>query len=105
MNLKIELPHALDLPPLRDHAERTLRFALTRFALAISEVRLRLVDENGPRGGADQRCRIQVNLRSGGVVNLEGVDCDPYAAIKRVAARVAHTVARRRAQARSAARG
>jgi ribosome-associated translation inhibitor RaiA len=101
MNLSIQLPHSSDVPSRREHAERTLRLALTRFADAISEIRLRLVDDNGPRGGVDQRCSVHVALRRGGTVNVEGVDSDPQSVIKQVAARVARTLARRLSRRRA----
>ena len=101
MNLSIQLPHSSDVPSLREHAERTLSFVLTRFTGAISEIRLGLVDHNGPRGGVDQRCRVQVTLRRGGTVNVEGVDSDPHAVITQVAARMARTLARRLSRSRA----
>ena len=98
MNLTIQVPHAADAAAARDHADRVLRFALTRFAEAISAVRLRLVDENGPRGGVDQRCRVQVVLRTGDALSVEAVGSDPQAVIHDVCARMARTVARRLAR-------
>ena len=95
MNLTIQLPHVANATTARDHADRVLRFALTRFSGAISAVRLRLVDENGPRGGVDQRCRIHVVLRTGDVLRVESVGSDAYAVIHQVCTRMAHTVARR----------
>ncbi len=102
MNLVIQLPHAPEDAALHEHAERSLRFALTRFSSAVADIRLRLVDENGPRGGADQRCRVQIVLRQGGGLSVEGVDADPRVAIDQVAARAARTVARRLSRARAA---
>lgn len=101
MQLTIQLPAGEEAETLHAHADRALRFALTRFAVAVSAIRLRLVDENGPRGGVARRCRVEVALRSGGAVNVEGVDADPRAAIDRVAARAARTVARRLSRARA----
>lgn len=95
MNLSIQVGPADTPDAIRDHAERSLRFALTRFSDAVARVRLRVFDENGPRGGVDQRCRVHVALRHGGTVDVEGVDVDPRAAIDRVAARAARSVARR----------
>ena len=102
MQLSIRLPDAPASDPLHAHAERSLRFALTRFGSAVSEIRLRLVDENGPRGGADQRCRVQVALSGGGLVNVEGTHADARSAIDHVAARAARTVARRLERLRQA---
>lgn len=96
MNLTIQLPHAAaDATAARDRADRVLRFALTRFAREISAVRLRLVDENGPRGGVDQRCRVHVVLRTGDALSVEATGSDPHAVIHDVCARMARTVARR----------
>ena len=100
MNLTIQLPHHTDDASLHAHAERVLRFALTRFGHAVSAVRLRLVDENGPRGGNDQRCRVRVSLRQGGSVDVSGDSADPHGVIYDVAARAARAVERRLNRAR-----
>ncbi len=100
MNLIIQLPHATDGGTVRDHADRVIRFALTRFTTAIAAVSLRLVDENGPRGGVDQRCRVQVQLRTGGSLTVEAVGSDPHAVIHDVVARMARTLSRRIARLR-----
>lgn len=95
MHLSIQVGRADAGASLRTHAERALRFALTRFSAAVARVRLRLIDENGPRGGVDQRCRVHVALRDGGTVDVEGVEADARVAIDVVAARAARSVARR----------
>ncbi len=100
MNLTIQLPHTPDTSSIRDHADRVLRFALTRFTDAITAIRLRLVDENGPRGGVDQRCRVQVTLRNGGEVSVEGLGSDPRAVIHEVVARAERAIARRLSRVR-----
>ncbi len=101
MNLTIQLPHAEDSASVREHADRALRFAFTRFTDAITGIRLRLVDENGPRGGVDQRCRVHVALRSGGTIRVEGTGIDAPSAIYHVVARAERTIARRLSRARS----
>ncbi len=40
--------------------ERCVEFALGRFASQVKKVEVCLDDLNGPRGGIDQRCRIDV---------------------------------------------
>ena len=47
---------------LRNHAERRIRFALTRCDEHIQRVVMRMSDINGPRGGSDKRCHLQVVL-------------------------------------------
>lgn len=95
MNLTIQRSPRDDADALRAHAERALRFALTRFGAAVAAVRLRLVDENGPRGGTDQRCRVRVSLAQGGAIDVEGDSADARAAIHSVSARAARAVSRR----------
>lgn len=80
---------------LREHLLRRLRFALTREGENIQRVTVRLGDTNGPRGGCDKFCRIQVNLAHAGPVLIEEVGTDLYATIDRAAERAGHTVARR----------
>ena len=80
---------------LREHLLRRLRFALTRDSQAIQRVTVRLGDTNGPRGGRDKFCRVQINLLNGGPVLVEEIGSDLYATIDRAAERTGRTVARR----------
>ena len=65
------------------HAQRRLAFALDRFASRIEQVRVRLGDLNGPRGGVDKRCAVECDLGRLGSVVIEEVDDDLYTAIDR----------------------
>ena len=47
---------------LREHTERRLGFALDRAHHDLNTITVRLSDINGPRGGADKRCQIQIPL-------------------------------------------
>lgn len=79
---------------IKSHAERRLRFALGRFARQIRRIRIRLSDLNGPRGGADKSCVIDVTLNRHRPVVIEDVDMDLYVAIDRAADRAARVVSR-----------
>ena len=79
---------------LREHAERRLRFGLTRGSDHIRRVEMRLSDINGPRGGADKRCSIVVALESLPEVVFEDIENDLYIAIDRAADRASRSVAR-----------
>ena len=46
----------------REYVARKLGMKLGKFASSIERVSVRVTDVNGPRGGADQRCRIKVVL-------------------------------------------
>ena len=56
---------------LREYAVRRLSFAVSRFRHRIRDLRVRLVDENGPRRGVDSRCSIEANLVDGGPLFVE----------------------------------
>ena len=72
---------------LLDHTERRLRFALTRSSDRIRRVVVRLGNTNGPRGGEDKFCRMQVYLQHAPPVLIEDAGADLYAVIDRAAER------------------
>ena len=86
---KIEVDEAL-----RAHVDRRLRFALGRFGERIVKVTVRFEDANGPRGGVDKQCRIDVALRPSGSVLVEDIDVDLHAVVDRAADRAARAVDR-----------
>jgi ribosome-associated translation inhibitor RaiA len=89
---------ALDFPlthALRNHAERRMRFALTCCDDHIQRVVMRLSDINGPRGGADKRCQVQVVLAGLPDVVIEDTEADLYIAIDRATERAGQTLLRK----------
>ena len=80
---------------LRSHAERRLRFALTCCDDHIQRVVIRLSDFNGPRGGKDKRCHLQVVLAGLPDVVIEDIEADLYVAIDRAVDRAGRTVVRK----------
>lgn len=97
----------LDLTPeLRAHAERSLSVALDRFGSRIAQVRVGVADVNGPKGGIDKTCRVQVRGESGWEVLITQEDADAFAVIDRAGERASQAVARLLDRAREdAARG
>lgn len=89
---------------LRETVETRVRRGLRRYARRISEVRVWLDDANGPRGGMDRTCRIQVELRRAGTATVESRAETVYAAlagaIERAKTTVDRTLKRRRTRAR-----
>lgn len=81
--------------PLLNHTTRRLRFALARASDRIQRVEVRLGDTNGPRGGADKFCQIQVVLAHGPFILIEEFGADLYGVIARAAERASRNVVRR----------
>ncbi len=79
---------------VRAHAVRRLHFALDRFAGRVTRARVRLVDVNGPRGGMDIQCLIQVWVTGIGALVVKVMAADPDTAIDRGAERIHRLVAR-----------
>ena len=77
---------------LADYATRRLQFVLTRRSDRIQRIVVRLGDKNGPRGGVDKFCRIQVYLLDAPVAVIEDIGLDMYAVIDRAADRVGRAV-------------
>lgn len=80
---------------LRSHVERRLGFALSSRDDHIQRITVRLSDINGPRGGADKRCHIQVVISQLADVVIEDTELDIYTAIDRAADRASRTLDRR----------
>ena len=86
---------------LRQHTERRVRFALTRFASRLQQVTVRLDDVNGPRRGVDKRCSIQISVSRQPQVVVEDTEADLYEAIDHAVARAGRIVGRNLARERA----
>lgn len=80
---------------LREHTVRRLQFALGWANHDVRAINVRLFDINGPRGGKDKRCRIQVPFPGTANVVVEDTESDLYVAIDRAAERAERAVVRR----------
>jgi len=78
---------------MRAHIERRLGFALSTCYRHVRRILVRLSDINGPRGGSDKRCQLEVMLPGQAVV-VEDTEADLYVAINRAASRAGRTVMR-----------
>ena len=79
---------------LREHIERRLTFALSRFGSRVSKTVVYLTDNNGPKGGIDKSCLIVVRLRGVGEVIAEVIDTDWPITVDRATTRIGHSVNR-----------
>ncbi len=53
-------------PDLREHTDRRLSFALSRFGSQVLKTTVYLTDNNGPKGGIDKNCLIAGPARTRG---------------------------------------
>jgi ribosomal subunit interface protein len=83
---------------LRSHIERRLAFALSARDEHIHRITVRLTDINGPKGGKDMCCHIQVTLNQLPDVVVKDTEADLYTSIDRAADRVGRTVSRQLAR-------
>ncbi len=95
MNIDIQARNFPLTDALRQHIDRRLGFALSSRDDAIQRIRVLLSDINGPRGGADKCCHIQVVIPRLPDVVIEDTEVDLYTAIDRAAERAGRTVGRR----------
>ena len=80
---------------LRSHIERRVQFALSWAYHRLPHIQLRLDDVNGPKGGVDKVCRIQIPVAGGKPVVIEEIQADMVTAIDRAIERAARTISRR----------
>ena len=83
---------------ISEHVDKRIRFALARIGHRLKRVEVRLSDLNGPRGGIDKRCLIEVHVNRLPPVIVTDIQSDLYASINRASARAGRTVMRRLAQ-------
>ncbi|MGX4640505.1 HPF/RaiA family ribosome-associated protein [Massilia sp. SYSU DXS3249] len=79
---------------LRAYTEQRLATALGWAREHMRKLVVWLSDINGPRGGVDKRCKIQVQLAGGREIIIDDVEADLYAAIDRAADRADRAVVR-----------
>ena len=85
--------------PLRRFAEKKLKSALGRFSDRVHDVKIRLTDINGPRGGEDIHCNIRAGLGALGTLTINETQRDPFAAIALASGRIGRHMSRRLSRA------
>jgi ribosomal subunit interface protein len=95
MQIEIQARNFSITRAMRAYIERRLGFALGTWYRYVGRIMVRLSDVNGPRGGNDKRCHLEVILPGQAAVVVKDTEADLYAAINRAASRAGHTVMRR----------
>jgi len=80
------------------YIEQRLNFLLNNKYDQIKRIRVCLSDINGPRGGVDMRCQIQISLPRLKDIVIEDTETDLYIAIDKATERATRTVGRRLAR-------
>jgi len=79
---------------LRAHVGRQLSFVLSRFGERIGEVTVRVANTDGRDGTTEKRCRMLVELRPEGRVEVEDTDKELLVAVSHAAGRASRSVGR-----------
>jgi ribosomal subunit interface protein len=80
---------------LGSYVKRRINFVLSSRYDQIKRIVVRLSDINGPRGGIDKRCQIQISLPRLADIVVEDTESNLYVAIDRATDRAGRTVNRR----------
>ena len=79
---------------LRDLTERRVRFVLRRLGWLVPRAEVQMSDVNGPRGGIDKRCQVELRTDGAGSVVVASVASDWRTALDNALARAARFLIR-----------
>ena len=79
---------------LRDLTERRVRFVLRRLGWLVPRAEVQMTDVNGPRGGVDKRCQVELRTDGAGSVVVASVASDWRTALDNALARAARFLMR-----------
>jgi hypothetical protein len=79
---------------LRDLAVKRLRFAMRRLSWLVPRAKVRLSDINGPRGGIDKRCQVELKTDTMGTVVITSMAGDWRTALDSALSRASRVLTR-----------
>lgn len=79
---------------MRELSVARMRFVLRRLSSFVPRARVQFFDVNGPRGGVDKRCQIELNTQSAGTLVIASLASDWRTALERSLARAARALKR-----------
>ena len=79
---------------LRELAERRVRFVLRRISWRVPRAEVQLSDVNGPRGGLDKHCQVELRTDGSGPVVVSSTAADWRTALDLALARAARFLRR-----------
>jgi ribosomal subunit interface protein len=106
MKIDIQARSFILTKALKRYVEKKLKSALSRCEAHrhLKGAVIRLSDINGPRGGEDKLCQIQVQLAGAPDIIIKDTEQDMYAAIDNATHRVGNAIVRRLGRQRRRAR-
>lgn len=90
MNLQMVAQDFSLTPSLQNYLQRRLGTAFARASSRVMRIVVRLRDLNGPRGGCDMVCQINVSIPGQSDVVIREVQTDMYKAINAAVKRAAY---------------
>lgn len=94
MDILIQAQHP-EAHALRDLVNSRMRFSTQRLSRFVSRAVVRFTDLNGPRGGVDKQCQIQLSTANGDVLVVSSRGADWRATLETTIARATQVLARR----------
>ena len=94
MKLAIYCQKKLASLTFREYVRRRIQLAVERFSSRVRDVTVRIVDENGPRGGLDKVVRVTATLQQGRTIAIAARGAEAYATADDVADRLKSVLSR-----------
>ena len=79
---------------MRELAERRVKFVMRRLTWLVPRAKVQLSDINGPRGGLDKRCQVELKTDSAGTVVITSIARDWRSALDSALIRAARALVR-----------
>ena len=94
-----------DATPMRELSIARVRFALRRLRALVPRAKVQFSDVNGPRGGVDKRCQVELKTDSAGTVVIASLARDWRTALDRSLSRATRVLTRGLQRSQKPARG
>ena len=79
---------------MRDLSVERVRFALRRLTAIVPRAKVQFSDVNGPRGGVDKRCQVELSTEAAGTVVIASLARDWRTALDRSLGRATRVLTR-----------
>ena len=90
---------------MRDLSVERVRFALRRLTALVPRAKVQFSDVNGPRGGVDKRCQVELSTESAGMVVIASLARDWRTALDRSLGRATRVLTRSLQRSQKPVRG